>query len=927
MPRATYLGLLLLLAASTLAAAASVEEEDFTPADYEVAAEPEDDSGYDVTVADLDRSLLPRLSFKGEGYLRKVGRKLGAKLRRMHRTMLSAKLRARVHVKNMLKICRAVKSSCHKVIAKACVPKKLTQPVRTAAKKAGLPLGCRKTKVRGCRNHPTKGRVCDIEVEKVTCEAKARCYIKHANMAQRALAAKYYRMYSRYMKVAGQVYKGRFRAFGRKYIRLVKKSRRLWKSYKKLRREYLALRRGYSLAKKDHTKKSKLLSKQRSLIGRLRLVGSRLRKMLKECRNKGAAAEAARKKLQNAFNALLNKYKGALANHKRLQGRLQAAANKWKAKAAAVAAKAAAAKAVAAKAANAANAAKRVARAKAAAAAAAAKRLRDACPYKDACGVCKGDERTCARRRSALQCHAVGDPHFRTFDGLAFNYQNDGQFILARHDRPYRFEVQNHQWGQCQPGNNNRCNKGWAVMGDGHVVVSYAKWFTQRRNAGLVLINGAQRSLPYRKWVHLGGGALRIFYANTRVIQVYYCWDKKFCDTRVQINHGGPWRGASWQDIYILGRWQWSSGRSMSGLCGNYDSNAGNDRGFVFPRIAKFRVTNQDRSFFKNPRFRKVMEAETAEDIVVSDDPGFEASKMDDGAEDRFDGDADKAEDAGDDDDEPMMTEEEKDEEAKEGIRDPKQPLTPPGADDFPDEKSDMAPEMPLPVEGKEELKKIFKTEAMRKAVEAKCKGLEATEKRDCMFDVAAGMPAQQTRAMDRVEMLVDKEKKLKKCLGITKEEQLVVQNNRLPSPEPSEGYTVAFWLMLAKADEEKTLSIMSKDNMLDVSVKGQSLTFKAGEAECTAENPVALGEWGQYTLTVEKTGSFQVYYNGEESCSAKAEKRQQNSEPLVVGKKGMPPAIARLSQLYYAPIHISENMNKMRYAVRRPPKDCRAGV
>mmetsp|Transcript_5678 Transcript_5678/g.13814 ORF Transcript_5678/g.13814 Transcript_5678/m.13814 type:complete len:944 (+) Transcript_5678:17-2848(+) len=850
-------------------------EEEETP-EEDVDEESSDDT---ISEVDLDRSMLPRLRFRGKGRLQRHGRTLGRKLRFLHRVIKSDHWKAQRHVKNILAMCRAVKNNCGKIIKNGCPGK--VKVVKT--------IGCGKKVIRTKPN---------------SCKAKAKCFMRYENDYQRRLHIIYHKVYIKYLKIASRVYRGKFRALARYYLRRAKKSTRLFKAWRKLRARYGKLKKRHDSQKATNKKKGILLGKQKALIVKLRLVGSRLRKMLKSCKIKGKNGEVARRKLQNAFNGLLRKYKSALSRHKKLKGNLTKAITAFRGKAAAAAAakRAAEAKARAAKAAT--------ARARAAAAAHARRKaaldtkLKNMCPFKDACGVCKGDERTCARRRSALQCHAVGDPHFRTFDGLSYNFMTDGEWVLARHDHPYRFEVQNRQWGQCQPGNNNRCNKGYAVMGDGHVVVSYAAWYTKRRNAGLVLINGRQRSLPYRRWVHLGGGALRIFYANTRVVQIYYCTDKRHCDTRVQINHGGPWRGASWQDIYVLGRWQWSSGRSMTGLCGNYDSNAANDRNFVFGNVNQFRVTGTGKSLFKNNRFRKVQAAaETEEDVVVSDDAGFKtAAGWDD-----------------EDEEEEMMKEE------AEGIHDPEQQL------EEPEEKSENPqegePAEPEIVPAKEQLKKVIKTDEAKKKAEAACKGLTDTELEDCEFDAIAGFPEDENRDQKLVEQLVDKEKKLKTCMGVTKEEALVVPPNRLPSPVPKEGYTIAFWIQVGNIVSEEARSIISRDNMIDISIKGTAMTFKAGSAQCVAQTAIVAGRWIQATMTVEANGSFQVYFNGDESCTANAEERQNNAEPLVIGKKNTAPCIARISQLYYAPIHITENTNKMRYALRRPPRDCTKGM
>ena len=47
------------------------------------------------------------------------------------------------------------------------------------------------------------------------------------------------------------------------------------------------------------------------------------------------------------------------------------------------------------------------------------------------------------------KCGADFIEWYRSFDGFTFDFQNDGEYILARLNKPYRFEVQTRQVGMC----------------------------------------------------------------------------------------------------------------------------------------------------------------------------------------------------------------------------------------------------------------------------------------------------------------------------------------------------------------------------------------------------------------------------------------------------------------------------------------------
>jgi len=214
----------------------------------------------------------------------------------------------------------------------------------------------------------------------------------------------------------------------------------------------------------------------------------------------------------------------------------------------------------------------------------------------DVCGKCGGDGSSCAKKRSRFStCAAVGDPHYRTFDGIRFDYQITGEYILAAHHndkaaKNWDFEVQNKQ--RVCPNPRVRCNMGVAVRAGFNTIINYADW-----GPSVVLINGRKKRLPFRRRYQVARN-----FAITRFrdhVNIRYKQSIVRAFTR-------PWGRTKYMDLYVMAQWQWSSGRAMKGLCGNYNNNARDDWGSIRP-ARQFWVKNTKRSLFKYPKVKRRM--------------------------------------------------------------------------------------------------------------------------------------------------------------------------------------------------------------------------------------------------------------------------------------------------------------------------------
>ena len=216
----------------------------------------------------------------------------------------------------------------------------------------------------------------------------------------------------------------------------------------------------------------------------------------------------------------------------------------------------------------------------------------------DACGVCGGDESECANTRSKRTAYAVGDPHYRTFDGQSFDYQITGEYILARHMND--IELQNKQM-PC-PNPVVRCNIGAAVITKNFNIQFRSEWANDK-----IMVNGKlwTRGKEYHncQWQHLD--LVSKLYVCNNYYQVFFN-DLKQGDGAAVYGSmngwGSPLPNGLYHNVYFDAPGRWSSGLSMTGLFANFNNNAGDDWDAIAPSTMWW-VKNTDRSAFSNPKY------------------------------------------------------------------------------------------------------------------------------------------------------------------------------------------------------------------------------------------------------------------------------------------------------------------------------------
>ena len=216
----------------------------------------------------------------------------------------------------------------------------------------------------------------------------------------------------------------------------------------------------------------------------------------------------------------------------------------------------------------------------------------------DACGVCGGDESECAKVPYSRTAHSVGDPHYLTYDGNSFDYQNAGEFILTRHMNDVELQAKQ----VVCPNPAVRCNvglavitKNWNIQFLGELLLQKIKVNGELWSEGNQYRYGIKKQLDRTTSLLVGGNQFYVYFN-----------DQKVGDGCVAYGDLNPWGPPLPNNIYMNAYFQaparWSSGLSMTGLYANFNGNGGDDWQSIEPSVMWW-VAGTPSSAFANPTY------------------------------------------------------------------------------------------------------------------------------------------------------------------------------------------------------------------------------------------------------------------------------------------------------------------------------------
>jgi len=317
-----------------------------------------------------------------------------------------------------------------------------------------------------------------------------------------------------------------------------------------------------------------------------------------------------------------------------------------------------------------------------------------------------------------------------------------------------------------------------------------------------------------------------------------------------------------------------SSGRSMWGLCGNFDTWAGDDSYFLARNWQRlFYVTNGALDMFTHSGQRS-HETEMLE---------FSKADLDLQAKlDKLNG-VVQAEDLQANMDETLAA------------------PPPAAATETQDELDQAKPEA---------VNLGLATPEMKAAARRRCKGSHGETRKQCEVDILNGLPQKDARKTFDALNIEDKQVLLKRCMLVGPNNFMVVPAKTVSKRETkAEGYSYAMWYLPTKITTSRCV-VAEKGNDFFITQNGASLDIGAGKLHCTARDVLHGTKWTSVAVSLHHSGSLQVFINGKAACAAqsKAGLPKDGSKDLVVGgAAGGDSCSGRVAHLYYVPQTITE--------------------
>jgi len=426
------------------------------------------------------------------------------------------------------------------------------------------------------------------------------------------------------------------------------------------------------------------------------------------------------------------------------------------------------------------------------------------------------------------------------------------------------------------------------------VVIVYEAW-----GLGRALVNGQVTNLPLGQWIRVGDGCT-VMARDGSNAQFRY----EFRNQVVSISIGRQdWPFGNFINVYVDAPWEWSSGRSMWGLCGDYDAWVGNDRIWIDRNAhQRFAVTNSANDFFRFPTRRT--------EVLIQE--GNVGEKNREAVLDKANGVLHVSE----------FVEENAEVQAKmhadlaEAVFATTERRRRQNAEDETD-----VPDRHINLHGV--------SKAVIAKAEKHCGDVQKAAKshvmKQCVFDVLNGMRG----AAWVFGMANEKghEKECKRCMHISAESFSLVGKDTLPAEESKEeGFSVALWYKPTDQTNDDASILERGTSALVVAQNGDDLKVSLGTNSCTCQHALPKDDWTSILVAVHRTNPTKVFVNRKLCCQVPLDLEGESFDEvyhtdLVIGGSGNSVAEGDVAHVFFMPSVVTTKLANLNGNVK--PVDC----